>query len=96
MTEETATPLMPRCDGCGGWHPFIKPCPYVKSQVVRVEPIRNGSNKVVFQAQVFETEYFPERMSLAAQTITSEAELRKALEPEAEPTPAAPRTRKKE
>lgn len=73
MSEEPLQITLPRCEGCGAWHPYIAPCPYVKSRVVRFEPTSKG-----VRVEIVETEYFPARLKLAKQSLTTEAEVREA------------------
>ena len=65
----------PRCAGCGAWHPFVNPCPYVRSHSIRYEPGKGG-----VRIEIVETVYFAARMSLAKQSLQSEDDVRAALE----------------
>lgn len=73
LTDDAPEIKLPRCSDCGAWHPYIAPCPYVKSRVVRVEQTAKG-----LRVEIVETEYFPARLKLAKQSLATEAEVREA------------------
>jgi len=67
-----------RCPVCGGWHPFVRVCPYVKSEriVYSVIKDRKGDHKQVPIEMV--TEYF-ERPLLRDAIVASVDDAEKAL-----------------
>ena len=67
-----------RCLDCGKFHPFIDPCPLVKSRTVEIKANPNPNNKTVIQ--ITQVEYFPERAKL--EVLASIDEVAEALDAE--------------
>ncbi len=69
-----------RCPVCGGWHPFVRVCPYVKSESIIYERVKDPKDSRQTHAAIKEmrTEYF-ERPGLIGQILSSVEEAEKEL-----------------